>query len=127
MAITTPVLGGINLPQVAAKDGFREWVEYRGADMEMLSGAIGTDLVSTSQKRRFELFWIGLTETQVTDASTGVLKAWDGVRAGSASFTSPRGGSHTVTRDIGALDVEVTWYATASGLRADVRMKLREV
>lgn len=127
MAVTTPVLGGINLPQVEAKSGFREFVEYRGADTEMVSGAIGTDLVSTSQKRRFELYWVGLTETQVTHASTGVLKAWDAVRSSSASFTSPRGGSHTVTRDIGALDVEVNWYSSASGLRADVRMKLREV
>lgn len=97
MAVTTPVLGGINLPQVEAKSGFREFVEYRGADTEMVSGAIGTDLVSTSQKRRFELYWVGLTETQVTHASTGVLKAWDAVRSSSASFTSPRGGSHTVT------------------------------
>lgn len=127
MAITTPVLNSITLPQVTSKDGFMEYVEYRGADTEMLSGAVVTDLVSTSAKRRFELSWVGLTEDQVTNASTGVLKAWEGVRSGSASFTSPRGGSYTVTRDVGELELQITWYKGGGVLRADVRMRLREV
>lgn len=127
MAITTPVLNSINLPQVGSKDSFLEFAQYRGADMEMASGAIATDLVSTSLKRRFELAWVGLTEDQVTNASTGLLKAWEAVRSGSASFTSPRGGSYTVTRDIGELELQITWYKGGGGLRADVRMKLREV
>lgn len=126
MPVTSASLGGVALPPVSARDGYREWFEYRGSDTEMVSGAIGTDLVSTSQKLRIELYWIGLSESAVTGAS-GVLAAWATVKNSSASFTSPRGGSHTVTRDIGALDVEVNWYSSASGLRADVRMKLREV
>jgi hypothetical protein len=127
MAITIPTLGGVTLPQVGNRDSFTETVEYRGSDMEMASGALATDMVSASQKRRFELGWVGLTETQVLHATTGVLKAWDAVRAGSATLVTPRGGSYSVTRDVGALEVEVRWYKTASGLRADVRMKLREV
>lgn len=127
MAITTPVLNGVTLPQVSVRDGYMEYPGYRGVDTEMVSGALATDLVSTAVKRRFELSWVGLTETQVTHSTTGLLKAWEGVRGGSASFTAPTGGSYTVTRDIGEMELQVTWYRAAGGLRADVRMKLREV
>lgn len=124
MAITTPALGGTTLPQVYVKGGFMEYPGYRGADLEMASGALATDLISTSVKRRFELYWVGLTEAQVST----VLTAFATVDDSSASFTSPLGGSYTVTRDYGALELEITWYMVGGGTaRADVRMRLREV
>ena len=123
MAITTPVLGGTSLPQVGAHDSYNEYPGYRGADLEMASGALATDLISTSVKRRFELAWLGLTEAQVST----VLTAFATVRDSSASFTSPLGGSYTVTRDFGAMEVELSWYRGGGVARADCRMRLREV
>lgn len=123
MAITTPVLGAVTLPQVGAQDSYQEFAGYRGADLEMASGALATDLVSTSVKQRFELAWLGLTEAQVGT----VLTAFATVRDSSASFTSPLGGSYTVTRDFGAMEVELSWYRGGGVARADVRMRLREV
>ena len=122
MAITTPALGGTTLPQVGARDSYMEFPGYRGADLEMASGALATDLVSTGVKRRFELAWLGLTETQVNT----VLTAFATVRDSSASFTSPLGGSYTVTRDFGAMEVETSWYRGGGVARADCRMRLRE-
>ena len=123
MPVSTPSLGGTSLPQVGAHDSYMEFAGYRGADLEMASGALATDLVSTSVKRRFELAWLGLTETQVNT----VLTAFATVRDSSASFTSPLGGSYTVTRDYGAMEVELSWYRGGGVARADCRMRLREV
>ena len=123
MASTTPALGGTTLPQVGAHDSYMEFPGYRGADLEMASGALATDLISTSVKRRFELAWLGLTEAQVST----VLTAFATVRDSSASFTSPLGGSYTVTRDYGAMEVELSWYRGGGVARADARMRLREV
>lgn len=122
MAVTTPALGGTTLPQVAW-NGYDETPGYRGADTIMASGAMVTDLISTSLKRSFELRWVGLSEAQVTT----VLTAFATVDSGSASFTSPVGGSHTVTREVGQLAINVNWYTAAGTLRADVTMRLREV
>ena len=123
MAITTPVLGGTTLPQVEA-DGYEETPELRGATTEMLSGALATDLVSATVKRRFALSWRMLSEAQISS----VVAAWAAmVTAGSASFTSPNGGSYTVTHD-DQLKLPITWQRiTASGLTGDLTLKLREV
>ncbi|HQV45528.1 MAG TPA: hypothetical protein PK478_05170 [Nitrospira sp.] len=123
MAITTPALGGTTLPQVYYRDSYLEFPGYRGADVEMASGALSTDLVSTSIKRRFELAWVAMTEAQVAT----ILTAFATVRDGSASFTSPLGGSYTVTRDVAAMEVDLSWYRLGGVARADVRMRLREV
>lgn len=121
MAVTTPALGGTTLPQVSARDGFYETGEYRGGDVITANGNVVTDLLTTTLKYVFELHWVGLTESQVTTVRT----AWATVDDSSASFTSPRGGSHTVTRDVGA-NLDIVWYKAADGLRADVTMRLRE-
>ena len=123
MAITTPVLGSTTLPQVMWHDGYSEGLELRGSDVIMASGAMKTDLVQTNAKRKFELKWRGLTETQVSTVESG----WASVKTASASFTSPRGTTYTVTRDTGSNALELTWYKTASGMRADCSMRLREV
>jgi hypothetical protein len=82
-----------------------------------------TDLVTSTGKRKFELRWKGLTESQVTTVET----AWATVYTASASFTSPRGGSFTVTRDEGATMLVSPWYKGGGVLRADCTMRLREV
>lgn len=123
MAITTPVLGGTTLPQVARNDGYSETLELRGADTIMASGALHTDLVQSSGKRRFSLSWKAMTEAQVTTIET----AWATVKNASVSFTSPRGGSFTVTRDVDAKELELKWYGAGNTIRADVGMRLREV
>lgn len=125
MAIAQAVLNSVNLPYVRKNDGYEEMVEYRGYQQQLADGSTATELVSTTVKRRFRLSWVALTEDQVTNASTGVLKAYEGIRAGSAGFTSPIGGSHTVNRDG---ELEIRWYSVGGTptLRADVVMKLKE-
>ena len=123
MAITTPVLGTTTLPQVTA-DGYDEMPELRGASDEMANGALATDLVSATVKRRFELRWKLLTEAEITT----VTGAWSAmVIAGSASFTSPSGGSHTVTHDE-QLKLEVRWEKlTKTAMLGALTLRLREV
>jgi hypothetical protein len=123
MAITTPALGGTTLPQVGSSDSYTETLQLRGSDVIMASGALKTDLVTTTAKRRFELRWKGLTEAQVSTVET----AWATVKTATAAFTSPRGGSFTVTHDDGAMELVQTWYKGGGVLRADITMRLREV
>lgn len=123
MAITTPVLGGTTLPQVTA-DGYDEMPELRGAADEMANGALATDLVSATVKRRFELRWKMLTETEITT----VTGAWSAmVIAGSANFTAPGGGTYTVTHD-DQLKLEVRWEKlTKTAMLGALTLKLRQV
>lgn len=123
MAITTPVLGATTLPQVDA-DGYTETPELRGATTEMVSGALATDLVNASVKRRFELSWRTLTEAEVTS----IVSAWSTmITSGSASFTSPNGGSYTVTHD-DQLTLPVRWEKiTATGLLGGLTLRLRQI
>lgn len=125
MAITLAVLNSVNLPYVSKRDGYEESIEYRGYQQTLADGSTATELVSTAAKRRFRLSWVALTEDQVTHASTGIVKAYEGVRSGTASFTSPVGGSHTVNRDG---ELEIRWYSIGGTptLRADVVMRLKE-
>jgi hypothetical protein len=122
MAITTATLGGVTLPHVQP-DGYIERPGYRGADRVMLSGALATDLLTTTVKRTFELTWRRLTEAQVTT----LLSAFATVRDGSAAFVSPLGGSYTVTRDEGFYALDIRWRADRLVARAEVTMRLREV
>jgi len=122
MAVTTATLGGITLPNVQP-DGFREEYGYRGSDREMLSGAMVTDLVTATPKRTFELTWREMTETQV-----GTLKtAFATVDDSSAALVTPLGATVTVTRDIGALALDIRWTSRRATARATVTMRLREV
>ena len=123
MAITLPVVGGVTLPQVGHRDSYNEVLELRGSDVIMASGAMATDLVQSEPKRKFELKWKALTEDDLADIET----AWESLATASGSFTSPRGGSYTVTRDQGATGLEITLYGSAVGIRADVSLRLREV
>ena len=125
MAITQATLNSINLPYVRKNDGYEETVDYRGYQQTLADGSTATELVSTTVKRRFRLSWVALTEDQVTNASTGILKAYEGIRAGTATLVSPIGGTHTVNRDG---ELEIRWYSTGGTptLRADVTMKLKE-
>ncbi len=111
------------LPQVTA-DGYDEMPELRGAADEMANGALATDLVSATVKRRFELRWKLLTEAEITS----VVGAWSSmVTAGSASFTPPGGGSYTVTHDE-QLKLEVRWEKlTKTAMLGSLTLKLRQV
>lgn len=120
--ISTASLGGVTLPDVAT-DGFRENYGYRGVDREMLSGAVVTDLVVASAKRTFELRWRALTETQVATIKTAFATVDDG----SATLITPLGATVTVTRDVGALALEIQWESRGRRPRASVSMRLREV
>ncbi len=86
MAVSTASLGGTTLPHVEP-EGFREEYGYRGADREMLSGAVQTDLISTTAKRTFELSWRELTEAQVTTVKTAFATVDDGA----ATLVTPLG------------------------------------
>lgn len=123
MAVTTATLGGVTLPHVEP-EGYDEYYGYRGADREMLDGSVATSLVTASVKRRFELRWRELTESQVTTLRT----AFATVSTSSASFTTPMGGTYTVTRDVGFFELDIKWKSRrAVGKASSVTMKLREV
>jgi len=123
MAITTPVLGGTTLPQVGA-DGYDERPLLRGVQTTMANGALATDLTSSTVKRKFELRWKLLSEAE---AST-VVSAWSAmVVAGSAAFTSPLGGTYTVTHD-DQLELTTIWQKlTRTGALGDLTLRLQEV
>ena len=124
MAITAPVLGGTTMAQVGHRDSYNETLELRGGDIITANGTMLTDLVQASAKRKFELKWVGLTEAQVSTIET----AWATVATASVSFTSPRGGTYTVTRDTGAMALDIRLYGSGAGVvRGDVSMRLREV
>ena len=119
MSTIAPILGGTTLPAVN-RDGYKESIVYLGGQAEMASGVLAFDLFSTNQKRRVELLWVALTEAEVTT----VLGAYALLRTSSQTFTPPVGSAIVVQRDG---DPTVTWYPAASGPRADVTMKLREL
>lgn len=120
MSATAPILGGVTLPNVG-KDGCKETLVYLGGATEMASGAYAFDLFSTSQKRRFDLTWVAMTETQVAT----ILSGWATVRSASVAFTPPVGAAISAVQREGELTL--TWYPAPDGPRADVSMKLREL
>jgi len=120
---TQPVLGGTTLPWPAANGGYEERYGWRGADMVMASGAVATDLVTTSAKRAFTLRWVNLSTTDVATVQT----AWATVKSSSATLTTLSGSAYTVTRAEGVMELPITWYWRAGAMRADVEMQLREV
>jgi len=122
MAVTTATLGGVTLPHVQP-DGFREEYGYRGSDREMLSGAMVTDLVTATPKRTFELTWREMSESQVSTLKTAFATVDDS----SATLVTPLGATVTVTRDIGALALDIRWSSRRATARATVTMRLREV
>ena len=95
----------------------------RGSHVVMARGQWQPTSLRTGGKMRFELRWKGLTKAQVTTVKT----AWATVYTASVAFTTPLGGSYTVTRDVGAMARGLTWYKGGGVMRADVSMKLREV
>ncbi len=122
MAVSTATLGGTTLPHVEP-EGFREECGYRGGDREMLSGAVQTDLISTTAKRTFELSWRELTESQVATVKTAFATVDDGA----ATLVTPLGATVSVTRDIGAMALDIQWIARRQVAKARVTMRLREV
>lgn len=123
MAVTTASLGGVTLPHVEP-EGYTEGYGYRGADREMLDGTVHTALVTATAKRTFELRWRELTESQVTT----LRSAFATVSSASASFTTPLGGTYTVTREVGFFALDIQWRSSRGSVgRASATMRLREV
>ena len=119
MSAATPVLGGIALPQVAG-NGCKETYTFLGGQAEMASGNYAFDLFSTNAKRRFDLTWVALPAAEVET----ILAAWALLGTSTQSFHPPLGSATTVQRDG---ELGVNWFPSASGPRADVTLKLREL
>lgn len=121
---TTPTLAGTNLPQPVADGGYKVKDTYRGYASTMADGSVNFDLVNASVKRTFTLRWNALTATERTNIET----AFDSIKNSSATFVSPTGNSHTVTRDPGNDSIEFEAYVVAGGaLRYRAELTLREV
>ena len=105
MAVTTPVLGAITLPQCSE---YQESFDYRGVTTEMADGSERIDLVSTTGKREFSLSWLNITAAQVAI----VVSALEVIKTSylALNFTSPNGTTYTVTRASG-----LAWKAAHAG------------
>lgn len=123
MAVSAPVLAGQTL---ATPKEYKRGRTYRGGRQVMASGALVTDLVSTTAKHRWELSWGLLTDAQYTTLRT----AYDAIKDASGSYTDVDGTVYTVTLDEGfdELENEAVKIAGNGNVRWRVpALKLREV
>ena len=123
MAVSAPVLAGQTL---ASPITYRKTRTYRGGRQIMASGALVTDLVSTTAKHRWELGWALLTDAQYTTLRT----AYDAIKDTSGSYTDVDGVVYTVTLDenFDGLEIEAVKIGGAGNVRWRVpALKLREV
>lgn len=91
---TTPVLGSVTLPEIS---GYREIEYYRQTVTELASGTVVIDAISGgTAKHDYRLQWQNAT----TDGKATVETAWAtiGTAYTSNNFTTPTGGTVTVTR-----------------------------
>lgn len=119
MAYTQPILNGTFLPNPAE---YREQRAFRGSKAEMADGSMAFDVVNGTAKRIYTLTW-----TAISDANKAIVEtAYDGLKTSSTTFTPPSGAAATtVTRT--DREIEFTALRTASGLRWNVSIELREV
>lgn len=94
MAITAPVLNSVTLPHVS---GYTERVLYLGSRTQLANGTLRSNFVNTNAKRIFVMQWRGLSDAQCATLRT----AFDWAIKNNSSFTSPNGGTFTVTLDTG--------------------------
>ena len=121
MAVSAPTLGGQSL-QLPHR--YKQYAGYRGGTTIMADGSLTTDLVSTSEKLRWELGWDWLTSAQVATLKTAV----DAVKASSGTFVDVDGTSYTVTLDDGFLEIELEMKKIAgNNQRFATSIKLRQV
>jgi hypothetical protein len=121
MAVSAPTLGGQSL-QTPTK--YRQYAGYRGGTSIMADGSMTTDLVSTSEKLRWELGWDWLTAAQVTTLRTAVGV----VKNASGTYVDLDGTSYTVTLDENFLELEVEMKKVAgNNQRFATSIKLRQV
>jgi hypothetical protein len=115
-----PVLGGTTLPNVSA---YTEDIDYYGGNVVTASGSVSWQLVDTTARRSFVLTWTALVEGSVSVVEAGL----DTINNGTASFTSPRNATYTVTRSPEATGIAWVWFTDGAGnLRADGSLTLRE-
>lgn len=118
--MTTPVLGGVTLPEPSE---YRAKVGYRGAGRVMADGSVAYDLISTTAKSEWTLTWPALTTAQ----RATVASAFDTVKNSSAAFTSLEGTSTNVTRLPEQDTIEFEAVQTRNGPRWRCTLVLREV
>lgn len=124
MAITTPVLAGYTLAQVAEPDGFSVGRSYRGGSLRLASGSLAYDLVNDTYKRTFELSWRNVTEAQRNTIDT----AYNAIRKTSAAFTAPDGQTATVNRAEDQVELRWSGKKFAGGIqRWSGTLRLEEV
>ncbi len=121
MAVSAPSLGGQSLQ---APQKYKQIAGYRGATSVMADGSLSTDLVSTTEKLRWEIGWDWLTAAQVTTLRTAVGV----VKNASGTFVDVDGTSYTVTLDEGFLELEIEMKKVAgNNQRFATTIKLRQV
>ena len=104
-------------------------VQYRGKGIMMADGTPVFDLVSTTDKYKFNIGWVGLTTAQRTTLET----AWATLKTESAALLDydydvgpPVVGSYTVSRDPAAPDLKFDAMTSAGGVRWNVSISLLE-
>jgi len=121
MAVSAPTLGGQSLQ---TPNKYRQYAGYRGGTSIMADGSMTTDLVSTTEKLRWELGWDWLTAAQVTTLRTAVGV----VKNASGTYVDLDGTSYTVTLDDSFLEVEIEMKKVAgNNQRFAATIKLRQV
>jgi len=124
MAISIPSLGGTTIFTGVYPNKYRQYAGYRGGTSIMADGSMTTDLVSTTEKLRWELGWDWLTSAQVATLRTAVGV----VKNASGTFVDVDGTSYTVTLDDGFLELEVEMKKIAgNNQRFSATIKLRQV
>lgn len=120
MAYTQVVLGAYSLP---ALSDYEETREFRGAMVEMADGTVQFDVVTTSAKRLFVLYW-----TLLTDAQKATLEsAYDALKTATATLVLPTGVTPSPT--VSRTKKELVFKPVMSGgnFLWSTSMELREV
>ena len=120
MAQTQPVLAGQNLPYPRE---YQEKVRWVGGDVVMADGTVKHDLVQTGTKRMFRLTWSIRPESEIDN----ILTAYGLTGGDPVSFTTPVGGTYTVTRPPGDSGLQIDWRRIGSAFYGSTAMELVEV
>jgi hypothetical protein len=122
---TQPVLGGTTLAYPAEYEASSS---LAGATRELADGTLSIDIVdpdSVGTKRyTYKMSWATITGSEANTIETAY---WAMVAAGSASFTSPGGGSVTVQPLKDAKFDRKSVKMNSSTLRYNVTMELKQI
>lgn len=122
---TQPVLQGTTLPWPKNPGGYIERNGQRAVSLEMASANLVFQRITTSVKREFTLSWVLLDDSDknsIDDAYAELLSA-----PTSSNFTSPAGGTYTVTPPPGNPPIEWEYLEAPAGAKWSGTMRLREI